>query len=92
MVKLTPSKLIRELGTVASGQPKVLTTCCVERCLNEVEVIQTSPEADLAAGTCFYPCSFHQRDPGVAAALAALLGRPKFPHGVIHSLALRSAT
>jgi hypothetical protein len=78
MVKLTPSKLIRELGVIASGQLKILATCCVEGCLNQIDVVQTSAaeSEDLKIGCCFYPCSFHQRDPEVGRAVALLLHTP----------------
>jgi hypothetical protein len=59
-----PSRLVKELGRIASGQRKVLSTCCVDDCLNEVEVIQ-SFEAELNSlktGSAFYPCSFHKAD------------------------------
>ena len=56
-----PSQLIKELGRIASGQRKVLTTCCVENCFNEVEVILTSEAQlnSLTGGKAFYCCSLH---------------------------------
>jgi hypothetical protein len=74
MVKVTPSKLIREGGVVNSGQPKVVASCCVDGCPNEIEVVQGSPlESDeVENGRCFYPCSSHQKDPEVAQAVASL--------------------
>jgi hypothetical protein len=74
MFKMTPSKLIRESGTIEGGQPKVMVSCCVDRCGNEVEVLESSSEKadELKSGRCFYPCSSHQRDPEVAQAVASL--------------------
>jgi len=62
-----PSRLIKELGRIASGQRKVLSTCCVDDCLNEVDVIQSSEvELDsLKAGKAFYRCSFHRSNPRI---------------------------
>jgi len=60
-----PSKLVNELGRLASGERKVLATCCVEPCLNEVEVVLFS-EAELntlKGGKAFYCCALHDSRP-----------------------------
>jgi hypothetical protein len=71
MVKVTPSKLIRESGTSNSAQPKVVASCCVEGCPNEVE-LPAGVSDELKNERGFYPCSSHQRDPEVAQPVASL--------------------
>jgi hypothetical protein len=74
MVKVRPSKLIRESGAAGSAQRKVFASCCVEACTNEFEVSHSSPGAadELKNGRAFYACGLHQKDPEVAQAVASL--------------------
>lgn len=61
MLKKVPSKLIRELGPIASGQLKVLATCCVESCPNEVEInLNPAGQRELKTDRAFFDCSFHR--------------------------------
>jgi len=53
-----PSQLVKDLGRIASGQRKALVTCCVDDCLNEVEIVLTETNWNsLKGGSAFIPCS-----------------------------------
>lgn len=60
-----PSRLVKELERIESGQLKVLTTCCINGCVSTVEVNLTPSAYDsLKAGRARFKCSLHRPDNG----------------------------